>query len=321
MSASPANTPAPALPAEVWAEMQRIGPIWGSNVPGHVQRMVDVFTALHKQRPADDVVIARDLAYGPHQNHRLDVFSQPGAQSRPVIVFVHGGAFVSGRRDRSDEIYANVLRYFARHGYVGVNIDYRLAPEATYPSGAQDVGAAIAWVRSHIADYGGAPDTIFLAAHSAGGAHACAWLCDPHVRRQQAHGVSGLLIISGRVRADADGDNPNAVKVRAYYGDDLSTYAERSPVSHASRIDCPVFVAFAEYENPLIDIYCLELAHQVARGQRRAPDVVRLLGHNHTSIIAHINTAEDDLGRRMRLFLQRVLNKNSSQTNQAEKQP
>lgn len=307
---------AAGLPPHVWAEMDRIGPIWASNVPGHVQKMVDLFTALHKQAPPDDIVVVRNLAYGPHEHHRLDVFSQPNAQDRPVIVFVHGGAFVSGRRNRSDEIYANVLRYFARHGYVGVNIDYRLAPAATYPTGAKDVGAAITWVRRSIARYGGAPQAVFLAAHSAGGAHACAYLCDPVLARREAHGVLGFMLISGRVRADADGDNPNSAKVQAYYGTDLASYAERSPVSHASRMDCPVFVAFAEHENPLIDVYCLELAHQVAKGQRRAPDVVRMLRHNHTSIIAHVNTAEDELGGRMRLFLERVLGSSQSHRRQ-----
>ena len=62
-------------------------------------------------------------------------------------------------------------------------------------------------------------------------------------------------------------------------------------------------MAFAEYENPLIDVYCLELAYRVALAARRAPRVLRLDGHNHTSMIAHINTADDRLGQAMREFI------------------
>jgi acetyl esterase len=50
-------------------------------------------------------------------------------------------------------------------------------------------------------------------------------------------------------------------------------------------------------------VYCLELAYRVALAARRAPQVLRLDGHNHTSMIAHINTADDRLGQAMREFI------------------
>ena len=293
------------LPQSAWDQLARLGPIWASNVSGHVQQMVDLFSAIHKGAPDDGVQVTRDLAYGPHARQCLDVFRLPDRHQRPVVVFVHGGAFVSGHRNRSGQIYANVLRYFARHDYVGVNIEYRLAPEACYPQGSEDVANAVAWVRRHIAGYGGDPTAIFLACHSAGAAHVCGYLFDPQVKRSETPDVRGLMVISGRVRADADADNPNAAKVRAYYGDDVSLYAQRSPVNHASATPCPVFIAFAEYENPLIDVYCLELAYQIAIECRRAPEVIQMTRHNHTSIIGHINTTEDELGKRMRLFIDR----------------
>jgi hypothetical protein len=65
----------------------------------------------------------------------------------------------------------------------------------------------------------------------------------------------------------------------------------------------PAFIAFAEYENPLIDLYCLELAYRIAQVTRHAPALMRLPRHNHTSIIAHMNTAEDRLGEAIRTFV------------------
>ena len=80
---------------------------------------------------------ARRLAYGAHARQVLDVFSPAGARAAPVMMFVHGGAFVRGDKRVTGELYENVLHWFARQGFVGVNIEYRLAPEAAYPGGAR----------------------------------------------------------------------------------------------------------------------------------------------------------------------------------------
>ncbi|MGS0894501.1 alpha/beta hydrolase [Burkholderia stagnalis] len=290
---------------EVWQAMADIGPQWAANVPGHVQRMIDVFTPLHACiGKHDDVRVVRDLRYGPHARQVLDVFAHRRAARRPVVLFVHGGAFVAGSRDRSTEIYSNVLHYFARFGCIGVNMEYRLAPDHPFPSGSVDVALALDWVREHIGELGGDPENIFLIGHSAGAAHVTTYSFDPLFDKERRSGIRGLIVVSGRVRADIDPMNPNAAKVAAYYGTDASAYAHRSPVAHAGRAAVPVMIAFAEYENPLIDVHCLELAYRVAAAARRAPDVLRLPRHNHTSIIAHVNTTEDVLGERMRAFIE-----------------
>ena len=65
----------------------------------------------------------------------------------------------------------------------------------------------------------------------------------------------------------------------------------------------PTFVAMAEFENPLIDVYCLELAHRLAHAERMAPPVLWLKEHNHTSIIANMNTSEEVLGKAILRFI------------------
>src|SRR5436190_1744848 len=55
-----------------------------------------VFADAHEEPPYDGVVLTRDVAYGPHERHRLDLFAAPGVQDLPVIIFVHGGGFVRG---------------------------------------------------------------------------------------------------------------------------------------------------------------------------------------------------------------------------------
>jgi hypothetical protein len=70
----------------------------------------------------------------------------------------------------------------------------------------------------------------------------------------------------------------------------------------------------AEFENPLIDVYCLELAHRLAAVKGHAPPVMWLPGHNHTSIIGHFNTAEDQLGASIRQFMAATIAQTQSRT-------
>jgi hypothetical protein len=91
--------------------------------------------------------------------------------------------------------------------------------------------------------------------------------------------------------------------VRAYFGDDESRYEARSPVTHAAASPLPVFLAIAEYENPLLDVYGAEALHRISAARGRAPRFLRLPRHNHISIVAHVNTDEDVLGSEMLDFL------------------
>lgn len=294
---------APAIPEPLRRQMVELGRNWGEDIPGHVRAMMASFSALLADSPKEGVEVVRGLAYGTHPRQALDVYRAGARGPQPVLIFVHGGAFVDGDRDRTAEVYGNVLYYFARHGVVGVNMEYRLAPEHRYPSGSQDVAAAVHWVCRHIGEHGGDPARIFLAGHSAGAAHAGSYAYDRRLQPSTGPGIAGLVVLSGRVRAEMLPENPNARKVEAYYGPDPAVHAEASPVAHVSADSVPTMIAIAEYENPLLDVHCAELYHRLAAAKRRAPRFVWLAGHNHTSLIAHFNTAEERLGREILDFI------------------
>jgi acetyl esterase/lipase len=278
--------------------LRRIGPAWHTDIRTHSQVIKDAYAPLLAAAPKDGIAVARDLAYGPHARHRLDVFRPGGAHAAPLVVFVHGGAFVRGDKRTSEHIYDNVLYWFARQGCVGVNVEYRLAPEATYPAGAEDVGRALAWLQEHAGAHGGDPTRVLLVGHSAGGTHAAGWVFDPTVARGPVH-AQALVLVSARLRADRLPENPNADGVAAYHGSEASLDEVRSPVTHAARSALPVFVVVAEFENPLLDVYGLEFAHRLAAARRRAPRFLQMRGHNHMSIVAHFDSGEDALGREM----------------------
>lgn len=123
----------------------------------------------------------RDLPYGDDRKHRLDVVVPPGEHPRPLplLVYVHGGGWVSG--DKSN--YAWVTGSFARGGLLVFNVNYRWAPEAPFRGQVRDIARAVAWAREHAPEYGGDPDRVFLAGDSAG-AHLACWI---HVALGQPH--------------------------------------------------------------------------------------------------------------------------------------
>ncbi len=298
------SAPFSSLPADAQRLMRDIGPRWAADIVGNRKLVVTAYSAVLAGIPDAAIASTKEIPYGPHPRHRLDVYRTPGLDAAPVVLFVHGGAFIRGDKDSTPEIYSNVPRYFARHGCIGINVEYRLAPEAAYPGGAEDVAGAVAWARAHAAEFGGDPAKIILVGHSAGGSHAGAYVCDPAIRPKHGHGVAALALISGRLRADALPDNPNAKAVQAYYGSDTSLYEQRSVVTHAANIDVPLFLAVAEYENPYLDAYTAEFAQRVGMSGRRFPRFVQLPGHNHTSIVAHIDSGEDLLGAALLAFAQ-----------------
>lgn len=295
---TPRSAALPDIPDDLRALMAEIGPRWGSDVGRHVDLMISGFSEVLKRSPRDGVTVTNGIAYGDHDRQALDVF-MPATSDRPppVVLFVHGGAFVSGHRNRTEQIYSNVTSYLARRGIAGINIGYRLADDAVYPEATRDVAAAVAWAHAHAAEYGWDPGRIFLMCHSAGAAHAGSYAYDPRFRPAGGTMLAGLIVVSGRVRVDNLPENPNARKVETYYGTDATRFDAYSAVGHIDRDSVPTFVAWAEFENPLIDVYCAELVARLADAKRKSPPMMWLAGHNHTSSIAQIGTSDDALGQ------------------------
>lgn len=292
----------PPVPQSVRDMMRAIGPKWGTDIGGHVRMVLDAYTAILAGAPKEGIV-TREVSYGPHPRHVLDVFAPRGASGAPVVIFLHGGAFVDGNKDRTPEIYSNIGWFLARNGVVCVNLEYRLAPEFRYPAAALDVAAAVAWARVNIARFGGDSEAIFLAGHSAGAAHVGVYAYDRTFHPPEGPGIRGLIVLSGRVRCENWPDNPNAKKVEAYLGTDPALHEQGSVVTHVSAASVPTMVVVGQYENPLIDLHCAELVYRLSAAKRRTPRFVWLEGHTHSSTMAQINTGDDRVGPEMLAFI------------------
>lgn len=109
-----------------------------------------------------------DLAYGPHPRERLDLFLPPGDPPPggwPVLLWVHGGAFVAGNK----EDLGNYLRLLAAEGYATLAPNYTRAPTARHPGPSGQMMAALLWMQAVAAEYGLDPTRVILAGDSAGG--------------------------------------------------------------------------------------------------------------------------------------------------------
>ena len=106
--------------------------------------------------------------------HKLDVLSRRSVQpvQAPVLVYIHGGGWVIGDKRQQG---IPMMHELVQRGWVCVAINYRLSPRATWPAHIVDCKRAVAWVREHIADYGGDPGFIAVSGGSAGG-HLCSLL-------------------------------------------------------------------------------------------------------------------------------------------------
>lgn len=140
-------------------------------------------------------VLARDVAYGPDADQRLDVYAPQAARDKlPVLVFVHGGSWESGSKDG----YGFAGRAFAAQGYLTLVAGYRKRPQHPYPAFVADAAAALAFAQNESARFGGDGSRIVAVGHSAGAYNIAMailnkrYLDEAGVSQQNIQGVATL---------------------------------------------------------------------------------------------------------------------------------
>lgn len=229
-----------------------------------------------------------DVAYGDDPRQKLDICATDGHR-RPVALFVPGGGFTGGDKSR----HLHVPTFFAREGFVGVVMNYRLAPDFEWPEAARDVAAALDWIASHIGDCGGDPERIVVLAHSAGAAHAAAALFDGRFQPRRFASVRAVALLSGLYRIDPGAP---ASGFTAYFGEDPATFDDRSPLGAAARCTLPIVVASAELDPPSFTRQAEALVEKLAESGN-TPLVLHLERHNHVSPVMALGSRGDLLGK------------------------
>lgn len=276
----------------------RIRALGDQIVPAAIEGTAKLYGPHHEREPYQGVKVSRDHAYGADARHLLDVFAPlASGTARPVLLFVHGGGFVAGDKHPAGSPYHdNIGLWAVHHGMVGVNMTYRLAPQHPWPAGAMDVGAAVAWVRAHAAEYGGDPNRIILMGTSAGAAHAAAYAVNPRFHAGSNAGLAGLVLLSGLYdMVSAPATEPKI----AYFGRDEANYVAGSTLQGLSKTSIPLLLVLTEMDPPEFQGQTLVLLNRYLQHHGRMPFFVHMHGHNHLSSTMHINTNDTALGERI----------------------
>ncbi|MGH3249940.1 MAG: alpha/beta hydrolase [Trebonia sp.] len=289
------------LPQDVLARLRALDP---AVTPELAQASWALLTPFHEKLGYTAPKIVRDLRYGEHPRHRLDVHAAgrpagdgPDDQGAPVLVFVHGGGFVAGdKHSPGTPAYDLVGAWAVRHGWVGVNMTYRHAPEVQWPAGAQDVAAAVAWVRGNIAEYGGDPDRVIVAGNSAGATHVADFAAG---HGGDLTGVRGAALISGLygARTAEPGTPPHP-----YYGVPDPAQASLPCLVHSP---VPLLFAVAECDPDRFHAAAAEAVAAWLTRHRAVPDLVWVDGHNHMSAVGSLGIDEPALGVPLARFIER----------------
>ena len=291
---------APAFPeAAIEAELRRLGARFDPDV---LRATRELYRTAAGSLPWAGRPGVYDLPYGPAERQRLDVYPSDSAHA-PVLLFLHGGGFVSGDKRGDPLFYGNVGRYFAAHGFLAVLANYRLAPHSAWPSGNVDVAAAVAWIERHAERHGGDPERIVLIGQSAGAAHAAGYLFDPRAEGRSNRSVRAAALLSGFYRAK----EPLLPGPRQYLGDDPAQWPDRSAATHVVARHPPLLLSVAELDPAQIAEQTLDLAIALNAADGRPPELVWFEGQNHVSTVHGLGLGADAVGLALRRFAARHL--------------
>jgi triacylglycerol lipase len=263
--------------------------------PESIAGTAAIYAPFHEREPYRAVAVARDLKYGTHERHRLDLFApESGGAARPVLLYVHGGGFVGGdKRTPGTPYQDNVALWAVRHGLIGINMTYRLAPQHPWPAGAEDVAAAVAWTRREAQRHGGDPARIVLLGTSAGAVHVASYLAHPRFHPAGGPGVAGAALLSGIYDL---AEAPRSPMHEAYFGTDVAVYRSASTLGGLIETTVPLLFVVTEMDPAFFQAQAAAVVNAWFARHGRWPRLASLIGHNHLSSTVHLNSPDDVLG-------------------------
>lgn len=252
----------------------------------------------------DGVRVVKDVAYGAHERHVLDIYLPDGdvEEPRPVLLYVHGGGFVRGAKDSdTTPFFANIGSWAVQQGWVAVIMNYRLAPEARYPAGAEDIAAAVTWISENIAAHGGDATRLFLSGQSAGSMHVADYVVGHGGFGPQGHGLAGAIIVSciyDVARATVKDLHT------AYWGEDTSQWRGYATLQGLIDTDIPLLLAVCEMDEPEFQDHAAQLVSEWHAQRGTYAPMHYLYGQNHLTPVYGIGSPWDDLGPKIQRFIE-----------------
>jgi acetyl esterase/lipase len=214
------------------------------------------------------------------RKHKLDLFLPVGLDGFPVLLFVHGGAWLHGDKDFYG-FYSALGRALAARGVGVVVTNYRLSPGVKHPEHVKDVARAFAWTHRNIAKHGGRPDSIFVSGHSAGGHLVSLLATDERYLRAEGlttRALRGVIAISGVYNIA-----PRFLPV--VFGTGPEAGPNASPLRHARAGLPPFLVLWADRDMALCGRAPSEAFVKALRNKGNSVEAREVAENNHYSII------------------------------------
>lgn len=258
------------------------------------------------------------ISTGDHREQKLVVWGpaarDPGDEPLPVLLFVHGGSWRTGDPDS----YGFIGRAFVPKGFIVVLGGYRLGESGRYPAMLEDTARAITWTREEIAQYGGDPDKIVLAGHSAGAYNVVMAALEEQWLGRRGHStgdIAGVVGLSGpydffpfdsdsTIAAFGDSEDPETTQPLAHVRDDAppmllihgekdtlvkprNTHALASGLEQAGGTVSTQFYPEMNHNDPLISLAA------PWRSRRDVADLISDFAHSVTDNATERDTTRD----------------------------
>ncbi|MGA9779141.1 MAG: alpha/beta fold hydrolase [Limisphaerales bacterium] len=184
------------------------------------------FETLPASSPYGEATVKRNIPYVSHpttnQNFDLYLPRNHGVGPCPLILWIHGGAWMMGSKEWDN------VKYLVRHGYAIASIDYRFSPEAPFPAQIQDCNAAMNFILAHAADYGVDARRFVVGGASAGG-HLALLLGLAHGEREFGANpaIKPLAILDFFGPADLNGMKDDLEAIHSQRG--IETWQDAGP--------------------------------------------------------------------------------------------
>jgi acetyl esterase/lipase len=225
-------------------------------------------------RVPEGTVVHRDLAYvaDGHDRQKLDLYLPKDGKDLPVIIWVHGGAWLVGSKDRP------VPLAYVSEGYAVASVGYRLSQHALFPAQIEDCKAAVRWLRANAPKYNLDPNHFAAWGESAGG-HLVAMLGT--TGDAKVFEVGDNLSVSSRVQAVLDffgptdllqmdahllpggeahdaADSPESKLVGGPIQENKDKVARANPITYVTREDPPFLIVHGDAD-PIVPHHQSEL--------------------------------------------------------------
>ncbi|KAL7911413.1 Alpha/Beta hydrolase protein [Trichoderma velutinum] len=298
---------------DISQEVLKFGNSWSLDVNNHFQNIMEPLQAKQNAKFHAKVKVQKGLRYGDGERHRLDLYSSttpsPEAGKAPVVVYIHGGAFMMGDTDITPSMHGNVGYYFASSGCLGVLATYPLLPTASLPQGIEDVIGIVTWLVKNVNEWGGDPSQIYLIGQSSGGSLLANALFTGRLKAWNSN-IRGIVLQSVPLWHNLGLEWRRKSMQQYHRTDQLEEIEANMGLSLFEKCakeeveDWPsVLLMLAEFDSDEIVDGNLRFVDAFRKKIQRLPVLEIMKGHNHISYCLGIGLPDNAIGERLLAFV------------------